>query len=227
MQPAKEHRGFGFVVFADESSMDQLLGNDYSRYVTLENGTRVEVKRALNEKDIQLESSYCKGSGIATPTPRPAYPRATPRDAAAGGTPCRRERTVTSPHVGIEDSATPLAMDFSYPICDMPVFLQGVPPTSADYAAGTLPQICDAAATSLAYGGILPSVPSKPLCPFVPPLPRDLPSIETVSVSASSSSACVGQLFDILSKEFLGQLTYDAAELALLLGRAVPDHYED
>ena len=42
-EDVSEHRGFGFVVFCEESSLDNLLGGDFSRFVKLENGPRVEV----------------------------------------------------------------------------------------------------------------------------------------------------------------------------------------
>eukprot|EP00930_Biecheleria_cincta_P024314 TRINITY_DN17407_c0_g1_i1.p1 TRINITY_DN17407_c0_g1~~TRINITY_DN17407_c0_g1_i1.p1 ORF type:complete len:362 (+),score=43.89 TRINITY_DN17407_c0_g1_i1:66-1088(+) len=43
-----EHRGFGFVVFQGEDTVDMLLGSDESRFFRLSNGFEVEVKRAVS-----------------------------------------------------------------------------------------------------------------------------------------------------------------------------------
>merc|ERR1711971_1066225 len=42
-QTVNEHRGFGFVVFCDKSSLDTLMEDNFARFVKLENGPRVEV----------------------------------------------------------------------------------------------------------------------------------------------------------------------------------------
>lgn len=41
------HRGFGFVIFSDESSVDGLLGLGPSRFLSFPDGRRMEVKRAV------------------------------------------------------------------------------------------------------------------------------------------------------------------------------------
>merc|ERR1719253_1716514 len=45
----KKHRGFGFVIFYEKHSIDRLLGDDASRFVTLENDVKFEVKRAIGK----------------------------------------------------------------------------------------------------------------------------------------------------------------------------------
>jgi hypothetical protein len=44
--PAKSHRGFGFVVFFEKQTVDQLLGHEFSRYIQF-GDIRLEVKRAV------------------------------------------------------------------------------------------------------------------------------------------------------------------------------------
>jgi len=44
--PSVQHRGFGFVIFHESSDVDNILGQDYSRYINLNDGKRLEVKRA-------------------------------------------------------------------------------------------------------------------------------------------------------------------------------------
>lgn len=47
----RNHRGFGFVLFKDEASVHALLGDHFSRFFDLPDGTRLEVKRALDSTE--------------------------------------------------------------------------------------------------------------------------------------------------------------------------------
>jgi len=69
--PAQNHRGFGFIVFSADSSLDQLLGDKFSRYCALPDGKRLEVKRAM--------SSSTMATGPATGAPAPALKASTPK----------------------------------------------------------------------------------------------------------------------------------------------------
>jgi len=46
------HRGFGFVIFHEADTVDQLLGAGFSRFLILSNGVRVEVKRAIGSREM-------------------------------------------------------------------------------------------------------------------------------------------------------------------------------
>jgi hypothetical protein len=48
-----EHRGFGFVVFQGEDTVDMLLGSDESGFFRLSNGFQVEVKRAVSSNGMK------------------------------------------------------------------------------------------------------------------------------------------------------------------------------
>lgn len=70
------HRGFGFVVFQDPSTVDELLGSDpsASRFMELQDGKRIEVKRAKTSTDMTHEkqtytadTSFIKAAGPSTP----------------------------------------------------------------------------------------------------------------------------------------------------------------
>jgi hypothetical protein len=49
MPTTKKHRGFGFVIFYEKSSIDQMLGNESSRFVNFGNDLKLEVKRAFGK----------------------------------------------------------------------------------------------------------------------------------------------------------------------------------
>jgi len=49
------HRGFGFVIFRYLESVDKLLGAASSKHVRLQNGHRIEVKRAFEKKQDSTE----------------------------------------------------------------------------------------------------------------------------------------------------------------------------
>jgi len=51
VRPAKKHRGFGFVIFYEKQAIDQLLGNDSSRFLSFGSDLKFEVKRALGKTD--------------------------------------------------------------------------------------------------------------------------------------------------------------------------------
>merc|ERR1719487_1433821 len=48
----KKHRGFGFVVFYETRSIDQLLGKDSSRFVSFGDNLKLEVKRAVGKNSM-------------------------------------------------------------------------------------------------------------------------------------------------------------------------------
>lgn len=55
-RPARNHRGFGFVIFRDDASIVKLLGDSYSRFITTSSGAKLEVKRALSSHALQGSS---------------------------------------------------------------------------------------------------------------------------------------------------------------------------
>jgi len=50
----KKHRGFGFVIFQDESALDQLLGDDFSRFISFRDNLKLEVKRAVGKNNADM-----------------------------------------------------------------------------------------------------------------------------------------------------------------------------
>lgn len=50
--PWQNHRGFGFVIFREPDALQKLLGNDFSKFITLVNGKRLEVKRAISSSKL-------------------------------------------------------------------------------------------------------------------------------------------------------------------------------
>merc|ERR1712072_166326 len=73
----KKHRGFGFVIFYEKQSIDQLMGNELSRFVCV-GDLKVEVKRAIGKTSTHVpEEQLSTGtrmksemnSGRMSPTP--------------------------------------------------------------------------------------------------------------------------------------------------------------
>jgi hypothetical protein len=48
----KNHRGFGFVLYYESSSVDHLLGSEFSRFVWFGDALKLEVKRAMGKTNI-------------------------------------------------------------------------------------------------------------------------------------------------------------------------------
>mmetsp|Transcript_39363 Transcript_39363/g.111329 ORF Transcript_39363/g.111329 Transcript_39363/m.111329 type:complete len:372 (+) Transcript_39363:67-1182(+) len=51
--PPHNHRGFGFVIFYDGTAVDQMLGQNFSRFIILSDGRKLEVKRAVSSSDMR------------------------------------------------------------------------------------------------------------------------------------------------------------------------------
>jgi len=60
--PPHNHRGFGFLIFYDGSAVEQLLGKNFSRFIMLKDGRRLEVKRAVSSSDMMSSSARLAGS---------------------------------------------------------------------------------------------------------------------------------------------------------------------
>lgn len=60
----QKHRGFGFVIFRDGRTVDQLLGQEKSKYIWFGNSLKLEVKRAFGKTDFVYctpQADYNKG----------------------------------------------------------------------------------------------------------------------------------------------------------------------
>lgn len=74
----RNHRGFGFVLFRDVLAVEQLLRGGSSRYLTLQDGTQIELKAALDCPIGTFVARSSPRTGKATPplsglsSPRPA-----------------------------------------------------------------------------------------------------------------------------------------------------------
>lgn len=53
---SEQHRGFGFVIFQHAESVDQVIGNSNSCFITLPNGASLEVKRAVSNRNLPKTS---------------------------------------------------------------------------------------------------------------------------------------------------------------------------
>jgi len=68
-QPPHNHRGFGFVIFYDANSVENMLGKSYSCFLPLPDGRKLEVKRAVPSSDLPGKpggsgsSSQARGNG--------------------------------------------------------------------------------------------------------------------------------------------------------------------
>lgn len=73
--PLQSHRGFGFIVFDEVSSVDVLLGQNFSRFMVMRDGRRIEVKRALSSSDMSNNAPWSAGSSSPEPSNEKGGPR--------------------------------------------------------------------------------------------------------------------------------------------------------
>lgn len=69
-QGPQNHRGFGFAIFHDAGVVDYILGPHFSRFITLWDGRKLEVKRAVSSNNIGegvRSTGSARGGNTATP----------------------------------------------------------------------------------------------------------------------------------------------------------------
>lgn len=66
----QNHRGFGFVIFVDESTIEHLLGGNSARFIMLPNGRKLEIKLALSSNKIASDPSVLTQSNQNRATQR-------------------------------------------------------------------------------------------------------------------------------------------------------------
>jgi hypothetical protein len=233
-QTTKEHRGFGFVVFSEADSVEKLLGDDLSRFVKLDRGPRVEVKRAVSNCDMEVS----KAPAIMTHAKR--VWETAGRNEVAGSESCQlrtrdndasERRGVACVHGSSESkgvSGTPLVQHFP---C--------VSPIPKDCSSGEFGSGWDCFGNQRCGNAcsILPSIPSMPI--FLQPSTAQPAVSQSVVVWGSPPEypvVCPSEvvvdsfhppLIEMLLKGFVGKRPCNSAELALVLAQAMPDRYDD
>lgn len=203
----QNHRGFGFVIFNDEAVIEGMLGpSNNSCFITLWDGKKLEVKRAVSSSKTNVDTARgngkARGSGSAehmleaAPTPIRDAVKQAPEWAHPGSTvavvpplPQTQDRTPAS---AIAIASAP------------PVRATGAPGAPSE---GPRSSACNQPSTSQAVGG---------------------PDIRAAPVSAHGVPAHQGPSAHALllaRMPFLADIS--SQELATLLRSATPDKYED
>lgn len=81
-RPMQKHRGFGFVIFRDARTIDQLFGQELSKYIWFGSSLKLEIKRAFGKTDGAYSTppaDHHKGRnakhklyGLQSPSPHPS-----------------------------------------------------------------------------------------------------------------------------------------------------------
>jgi hypothetical protein len=215
--PGKKHRGFGFVVFKDESALDQLLGKHYfSKFMRLPSGRTLEVKRALSSNDI-LEIEGGSGDEPSQQLRREAL---------------QEEQPSLPPQTCA--FVVPLAGPGLWPIVPFlaaPPGTATVAPAASAEAATAVATACEAA-TSTAAAGL-----AETSSLMIPP-PALLMAIPLLALGASLARRSGGLLAACecggssppdgpCSEEQARATEAERRSLEALLLQAMPDHYEE
>mmetsp|Transcript_42198 Transcript_42198/g.78973 ORF Transcript_42198/g.78973 Transcript_42198/m.78973 type:complete len:405 (-) Transcript_42198:154-1368(-) len=225
----KKHRGFGFVIFCEKCAVDRLLGDAFSRMISLDENVQVEIKRAVGKM----------GTAPATPDPYSS----------------EGHRNVGSSNAASPELQTPWrARALSFNSCDN---LPYVPPFPADPESETPLTICDKlpyASSETQWPGnnneALPFMKS----PILPAGSSTAPGIQAsaerqwpgnnnealsslpfsamphppaVSPAAHATQATAPFLPGVLLNGLVGPQPRDTLELISMLQQAMPDHYDD
>jgi len=226
----KKHRGFGFVIFYEKQSIDQLMGNELSRFVCV-GDLKVEVKRAIGKTSThvpeeQLSTGTRMKSEMMSPmSPTPPLSWQSPSPAAS-----QTWQRSPSPELSYEQLAN----------------LANLPNPASSQACQSSPaasQRWDGKPKQPLLVGLQAhaNVPWMPPLAPVPPFPfleTSAAQYPTVPLTTSSSQALPSQpvtdpqlpcqfVPNVLLDGFVGQKPLNRQELKLALLEAMPDHYDD
>lgn len=202
----KKHRGFGFVIFHEKQSINQLLGEDSQRFVCFGDDLKLEVKRAVGKGSVEAPDKQPSAvrnkkveltSSQATPSSSQTWPRGSP---AASPIPPQ-----------IWPGSSP-AVPGTWQSCPSQAVVVGF----CTYV--NLP--------------LVPPFPRVESSIAQVPLGNNQPLTASSSQSLQSQPAVVPQtqcqlLPSVLLGGFAGQKPINSQELKLALLEAMPDHYED
>jgi len=224
---SKKHRGFGFVIFHEKHSINQLLGDEPQRFVYFGDDLKLEVKRAVGKgnaevPDKQPSASRNKKVELTSSQATPASSQTWPSGSPVSSSISPQTLSFSSPAVpGTWQSCPSQAMLVGF--CTY-VNLPLVPPFPQQVPQVPLGNIQYRAGASC----VEPSIAQVPLGS------NQYPTIPTVSSSQSlqSQPPVVPQpqnqfLPNVLLGGFPGQKPLNSQELQVALLEALPDHYED
>jgi len=214
---AKKHRGFGFIIFYEKRSIDELLGTDFSRFITF-NDMKFEVKRSVGK------------TSAATPEPQPP------------ATPAYNKTSFAVLQTWQSSSASPAQTWQRSPCATSPpqTWQNGSPAAlqqSPQIAVPAVPQTWQQGPTQMVLVGFpaYSPLPSVPAFPFAEPSAVVMPDQMTSHVVALPGAISSGTtpnancqfLPDVLLEAFAGQRPQNNQELKMALMEALPDHYDD
>jgi len=193
----KHHRGFGFVIFHEKHSIDQLLGEDSQRFICFGDDLKLEVKRAIG-----------KGGSDKQPSTR-ANKKPEPTSSQASPAACHNWQSGSS----AASSASPQTWENSP--SPVPQAWQSCP------SQAVLVGFC-----AYVNVPMVPPFPfAKPAVvqwPCGSNQPQGLQSQPPVGPQHQCQS-----LSSVLLGERAGQKPLNSQELELALLEAMPDHYDD
>jgi hypothetical protein len=215
----KVHRGFGFAIYKDRETIDELLGNAASAFVDLSDEIEIEVKRAEQKGSSKLQAEQSPvgvNAGVPLSRPNPGF-----RTSSESSSPCHMVMPDAAQHFPACSNdaaqAQQAAADLSRSCPTSPSkcvrSCHGIPSAQPQWATG--------ATQVLVVGYMIPPFPVvTPSLGAMPPLSTP-PIVQAFPVTASVDAPGVQAL--------PAQPSFDHSSQRLLqmLNQALPDVYED
>jgi hypothetical protein len=202
---ARKHRGFGFVVFSEQQSVDQLLGEDTSRFITFGEGLQFEVKRAVGKliaaSPIPEPKQWPSGAFTVKKNMTSPQSGSVATSAPSSGSPTMVASQVADPGARALPHVPP------FPAWDVQTQRERVlvPYESMPLPLPSWPQVTT-----------LPPQRMVVQCVMCPTLPTVAPTRAPPSVNNNS-----------LMNFLVGQGPPNQEDLEMMLLHAMPDHYDD
>jgi len=218
----KKHRGFGFVIFYEKHSLDQLLGEDFSRFVCFPDDIKLEVKRAVGKTSTCAHTNAEQPSAGRSKQLEKCSPQAQQSDSSAGSF------AQSQPNSLPQHGQGPMSKNKETEVHALPTSSSSSRTCCASPAVTQTWQSVPSQAVLVTYVSL----------PWVPPFPRvDSPQVQwplgnslPLTTSQPQPSADLQSKFRVVPnvlEEFVGSKPLNSQELELALLEAMPDHYDD
>lgn len=236
----KKHRGFGFVIFYEKQAIDQILGNEDSRFISFENDINLEVKRAFGKTSVRnADDTPSAGKPkkaqvhplALSPGPQSkSGPLAAPASSQGLQTP-QSGWTAASPS---PPSQTGLHAGGQWIASGPSPALQ--PSGNGPWAASSVPSTPQTSHNGGFWAAPQWQGPVVVAFPYVPPFPAgesQMAQPTQSSQKAPATDSTAGQQSNcplvpgVFFQGFVGPKPIDSQELTRALLEAMPDHYED
>jgi len=232
---AKKHRGFGFVIFYERQSIDELLGDEFSRFVCFDGDLKLEIKRSIGKTTVTIEEQQQCVESTKTPLLHvvPAAPQTWQSVSPPPPSQTWQNRSPPCPQSWQHGSpAAPQPMQVASPC--LPQAWQNISsPAGSQFPVNASPAVPQSWQNCPQQTFVYVNLPCVPAFPFAEPTPVHWMPSDSTAISPVVPQPATEQDFNysFVPNAFLdafhGQTHLNKQELKAALLEALPERYDD